>query len=245
MNRTNYRMIMRKVASLEHQLEDARNEMVEEQEIFYASTNESKNLITELKSELDAARGEIAEMKRSGMSDSVETKQAVSQLQEALGTIRILKESLDEAEQASLEVDNLKAELADSMALQLQKMKDSDEEKAKLKEEMENLETEIAVLRNTKAGEGVAGMQKATQLAENLKLGLVNLWRDAYWMPNVSALVHFLIWRMKCPVSRLKTASSRRNLPLLAQMMPRPLPNWKRNWQMQPVDLTRWKAEKR
>jgi len=159
-----------KVASLERQLEDARNEMVEEQEIFYASTNESKNLITELKSELDAARGEIAEMKRSGMSDSVETKQAVSQLQEALGTIRILKESLDEAEQASLEVDNLKAELADSMALQLQKMKDSDEEKAKLKEEMENLETEIAVLRNTKAGEGVAGMQKATQLAENLQV---------------------------------------------------------------------------
>ena len=159
-----------KVASLERQLEDTRNEMVEEQEIFYASTNESKNLITELKSELDAARGEIAEMKRSGMSDSVETKQAVSQLQEALGTIRILKESLDEAEQASLEVDNLKAELADSMALQLQKMKDSDEEKAKLKEEMENLETEIAVLRNTKAGEGVAGMQKATQLAENLQV---------------------------------------------------------------------------
>jgi chromosome segregation ATPase len=159
-----------KVASLERQLEDSRNEMVEEQEIFYASTNESKNLITELKTELDAARGEIAEMKRSGMSDSVETKQAVSQLQEALGTIRILKESLDEAEQASLEVDNLKAELADSMALQLQKMKESDEEKAKLKEEMENLETEIAVLRNTKAGEGVAGMQKATQLAENLQV---------------------------------------------------------------------------
>jgi chromosome segregation ATPase len=159
-----------KVASLERQLEDTRNEMVEEQEIFYASTNESKNLITELKSELDAARGEIAEMKRSGMSDSVETKQAVSQLQEALGTIRILKESLDEAEQASLQVDNLKAELADSMALQLQKMKESDEEKANLKEEMENLETEIAVLRNTKAGEGVAGMQKATQLAENLQV---------------------------------------------------------------------------
>ena len=66
-----------KVASLERQLEDTRNEMVEEQEIFYASTNESKNLITELKTELDAARGEIAEMKRSGMSDSVETKQAV------------------------------------------------------------------------------------------------------------------------------------------------------------------------
>jgi chromosome segregation ATPase len=159
-----------KVASLERQLEDSRNEMVEEQEIFYASTNESKNLITELKGELDAAREEIADMKRSGMSDSVETKQAVSQLQEALGTIRILKESLDELENASLEVDNLKAELADSMDLQLQKMKDSDEEKARLREEMENLETEIAVLRNTKAGESVAGMQKATQLAENLQV---------------------------------------------------------------------------
>ncbi len=164
-----------KIASLERQLEDSRNEMVEEQEIFYASTNESKNLITELKTELDAARAEIAQMKATGASDSVETRQAVSQLQEALGTIRILKESLDEAEKASLEVDNLKSELADSMGLQLQKMKESDEEKAKLKENIQNLESEIAVLRNSNVGEGIAGIQKATELAKNLQVAQVEI----------------------------------------------------------------------
>ena len=85
-----------RLKNLETQLEDSRNEMFEEQEIFQETTNESKILVSELKTELDAARDEIAQMKRSGITESVETKQAVLQLQEALGTIRILQESLEE-----------------------------------------------------------------------------------------------------------------------------------------------------
>ena len=34
-------------------------------------------------------------MKSAGFTESVETQQAVAQLQEALGTIRVLKESLE------------------------------------------------------------------------------------------------------------------------------------------------------
>ena len=97
-----------RLTNLEMQLEDARNEMFEEQEIFQETTSESKMLVSELKTELEAARAEIAQMKKSGVTESVETKQAVAQLQEALGTIRILQESLQEAEAANLEVDNLR-----------------------------------------------------------------------------------------------------------------------------------------
>ena len=61
--------------------------------------------------------------------DSLETKQAVSQLQEALGTIRILKESLEQSEQANLELDNLRAEIADSMAKQISMMKINEEDR--------------------------------------------------------------------------------------------------------------------
>ena len=110
--------------NLEMQLEDARNEMFEEQEIFQETTSESKILVSELKTELEAARGEIAQMKKSGISESVETKQAVAQLEEALGTIRILQESLQEAEAANLEVDNLRSELADTMTGQLAKFEE-------------------------------------------------------------------------------------------------------------------------
>ena len=49
----------------------------------------------------------------------METRQAVSQLQEALGTIRILQESLEESEQANVKVDNLRSELAEAMSTQL------------------------------------------------------------------------------------------------------------------------------
>ena len=115
--------------NLEMQLEDARNEMFEEQEIFQETTSESKILVSELKTELEAARAEIAQMKSSGISESLETKEAVAQLQEALGTIRILQESLQEAEAANLEVDNLRSELADTMTGQLAKFEDVENEK--------------------------------------------------------------------------------------------------------------------
>ena len=52
----------------------------------------------------------------------METRQAVSQLQEALGTIRILQESLEESEQANVEVDNLRSELAEAMSTQLNEL---------------------------------------------------------------------------------------------------------------------------
>ena len=90
------------IASLEEQLVQTHNKLLSEQENLVNQTDESQDLVLDLKSELDKAREEIARMKTAGLGDSVETRQAVSQLQEALGTIRILKESLDEAESTTL-----------------------------------------------------------------------------------------------------------------------------------------------
>ncbi len=155
--------------NLEMQLEDARNEMFEEQEIFQETTSESKILVSELKTELEAARAEIAQMKKTGVSESVETKQAVVQLQEALGTIRILQESLQEAEAANLEVDNLRSELADTMAGQLAKFEEIEDEKLKLTEEIQNLETEIALLRDSNSGAQVAQLKSSSDLSTKLE----------------------------------------------------------------------------
>jgi len=154
--------------NLEMQLEDARNEMFEEQETFQETTSESKILVSELKTELEAARAEIAQMKKSGFSESVETKQAVAQLQEALGTIRILQESLQEAEAANLEVDNLRSELADTMTGQLAKFEEVEEEKNKLKDEILNLETEISLLRESNSGAQVAQLKSSSDLQSQL-----------------------------------------------------------------------------
>ena len=164
-----------KVDNLNRQLEDTRNEMIEEQELFYTTTTESKNIVNELKSELDNAREEIAKMKASGMSDSVETKEAVAQLQEALGTIRILQESLEEAEQANLEVDNLKSELADAMSSQLENLKGQEDEKLMLAQQIEDLETEIAVLRENKSGSALQTNSQNKQLIDDLKVAQVEI----------------------------------------------------------------------
>ena len=153
--------------NLEMQLEDARNEMFEEQEIFQETTSESKILVSELKSELEAARLEIAQMKRSGISESVETKEAVAQLQEALGTIRILQESLQEAEAANLEVDNLRSELADTMSGQLAKFEEVENEKRNLQDQVQNLEAEIALIRETNGGSQVAQLEPALIYKQN------------------------------------------------------------------------------
>ncbi|MEK9773541.1 MAG: hypothetical protein VW576_08230, partial [Opitutae bacterium] len=154
--------------NLEMQLEDARNEMFEEQEIFQETTSESKILVAELKTELEAARAEIAQMKRSGVSESVETKQAVAQLEEALGTIRILQESLQEAEAANLEVDNLRTELADTMAGQLSKFEEVESEKSNLQNKVLNLEAEIALLRESNSGTQVAQLRSSADLQAKL-----------------------------------------------------------------------------
>ena len=157
-----------RLKNLETQLEDSQNEMFEEQEIFQETTNESKILVSELKTELDAARAEIAQMKRSGITESVETKQAVLQLQEALGTIRILQESLEEAEAANLEVDNLRTELADAMSGQLEKFQENENDKTNLQNEIENLEAEIALLRESNSGTQVAQLKSNSALQAQL-----------------------------------------------------------------------------
>ena len=155
--------------NLEMQLEAARNEMFEEQATFQETTSESKILVSELKTELEAARSEIAQMKKTGFSESVETKQAVAQLQEALGTIRILQESLQEAEAANLEVDNLRSELADTMSEQLAKFEEVEGEKNKLKDEILNLETEISLLRESNSGAQVAQLKSSSELQVQLE----------------------------------------------------------------------------
>ena len=154
----------KRLTNLEMQLEDAKNEMFEEQELFQEATSESKILISELKTQLDAARSEIAQMKRSGVTESVETKQAVTQLQEALGTIRILQESLQEAESANLEVDNLRSELADTMSGQLTKFQEVENQKEGLQEKIQSLEAEIVLLRDANSGSQVAQLQSRADL---------------------------------------------------------------------------------
>ena len=159
-----------RIKNLELQLEDAQNEALEGQEIFQETTNESKILVSQLRTELNAARKEIASMKAAGITDSVETRQAVAQLQEALGTIRILQESLQEAEASNLEVDNLRSELADVMSGQLEKFRDVEDEKETLKSKINNLEAEIAILRTQNNGSEVAQLQSNAELKSKLAL---------------------------------------------------------------------------
>ena len=152
------------------QLEDTRNQLLAEQENQADQSNESKELVLDLKSELDVARTEISRMKSAGLGESVETKQAVSQLQEALGTIRILQESLEEAEQVNLEVDNLRTELANSMESQLLSLQRADDEKRILRQQAEDLESEIVILRNQGLGAGVQFQKSNASLMEELEV---------------------------------------------------------------------------
>jgi chromosome segregation ATPase len=158
------------IGSLERQLEDTRNQLLAEQENQADYTNETKDLILDLKSELVVARQEIARMKSAGMGESVQTKQAVSQLQEALGTIRILQESLEEAEKVNLEVDNLRSQLANSMESQLLELQSVEDEKADLRKKTNDLEAEIALLRENKLGSGVQFQKSNAELIENLEV---------------------------------------------------------------------------
>ena len=158
-----------KTKSLEGQLQLLREKLIEEQENLSRQSVESKDLIIDLKSELDQAREEINRMRSVGATDSLETKQAVSQLQEALGTIRILKESLEQSEQANLELDNLRAEIADSMAKQISMMKINEEDRKKLTDKIADLEAEILIFRDRDASNGLSSKQLVASLNENLK----------------------------------------------------------------------------
>ena len=168
-----------KIASLEGQLSKFKEKLRDEQESLVQQTMESKDLIFDLKSELDAAREEIARMKTVGATESLETKTAVSQLQEALGTIRVLKESLEESQQANLELDNLRNELADSMDRQIAQVKRDEEQKAKLQQKISDLEAEILIFRNNESADAVKTKNLISDLNEKLKkseqeIGILN-----------------------------------------------------------------------
>lgn len=157
-----------KIISLEQQLDDARAQLMMEEDNLVEQARDSKDLMIELKSELDAAREEIARMKTAGLGDSVETRQAVSQLQEALGTIRVLQESLNEAESVNLEVDNLRSELANAMSTQLNELQKSEDEKISLQQKVNGLEAEIEILREQGSESSLAQKQIVADLKVKL-----------------------------------------------------------------------------
>ena len=157
------------IANLEEQLVGTHNKLLSEQENLVNQTDESQDLVLDLKSELDKAREEIARMKNAGLGESVETRQAVSQLQEALGTIRILKESLEEAESYNLEVDNLRAELADAMSTQINTIQSTEADKGKLVGQISDLEAELMIMREEGKGASLERKKMVAQLNKDLK----------------------------------------------------------------------------
>ena len=157
------------IINLEQQLEDTQTQLLIEEENLVLQARDSKDLLLELKSELDAAREEIARMKTAGLGESVETRQAVSQLQEALGTIRILQESLDEAESVNLEVDNLRSELANAMSTQLNELQRSEDEKLNLQNKVKDLDAEIAIIREQGVGSSLSQKNLIADLQEKLR----------------------------------------------------------------------------
>ena len=157
------------IKALENQLENTRKDLLLKEEELADLANGSEELMLDLKSELDATREQIARMKRAGMGDSVQTEKAVSQLQEALGTIRVLQESLDESEKVHLEVDSLKADLADAMESQMAEIQRADDEKKQLRQKTKDLEAEIAMLREEREGTGVGFQKLNAELREQLE----------------------------------------------------------------------------
>jgi hypothetical protein len=158
-----------KINSLEGQLQNSKDKLLSEQENLVEQTMQSKDLIFDLKAELDSAREEIARMKSVGNTDSLEAQKAVAQLQEALGTIRILKESLEESEKASFELDSLRSELADSMERQIAQVKNDEDQKSRLNQKISDLEAEILIFRNKEDAEGVQTKKLVADLNEKLR----------------------------------------------------------------------------
>jgi len=158
----------KRIKSLEAQLENTRKELHLKEENLADLASGSEELMLDLRSELDTTRAQISRMKRAGMGSTQETEKAISQLQESLGTIRILQESLDEAEQVNLEVDTLRADLANAMETQMAEIQRSEDEKKQLRQKAKDLETEIAMLRDQRQGTGVGFQKLNAQLREQL-----------------------------------------------------------------------------
>jgi chromosome segregation ATPase len=159
----------RQIQALESQLENTRKELSLKGEELADLAGGSEELMLDLKAELDTTRQQVARMKRAGMGDSVETEKAISQLQEALGTIQILKEGLEDAELVNLEVDTLRSNLADAMESQMTELQRSDDEKKQLRQQAKNLESEIAMLRDQRQGAGVGFQKLNAELREQLE----------------------------------------------------------------------------
>jgi chromosome segregation ATPase len=156
------------VSALEHQLEQTREQLAATQSTLYDRTDQSKGLIRDLKNELDETRIEIARLKTSGSGNSIEVQQAVAQLQEALGTIRVLKESLDQADLVNGEVDGLRSELANAMQFQLADLERSELEKERLRKNLSDLQLEVEMLSEDGAGRNVNYAKSFARLNEQL-----------------------------------------------------------------------------
>jgi chromosome segregation ATPase len=156
------------VSALEHQLEQTREQLAATQATMYDRTDQSKGLIQDLKNELDETRIEIARLKTAGSGNSIEAQQAVAQLQEALGTIRVLQESLDQADQVNGEVDGLRSELANAMQSQLADLERSELEKERLRKNISDLQLEVEMLAEDGAGRNVNYAKSFARLNEQL-----------------------------------------------------------------------------
>jgi len=156
------------VAALEHQLEQTREQLAATQATMYDRTDQSKGLIQDLKSELDDSRVEIARLKTAGSGNNIEAQQAVAQLQEALGTIRVLQDSLDQADEVNGEVDGLRSELANAMQSQLDDIERSELEKERLRESVSNLQAEVEMLSEDGAGRNANYAKSFARLNEQL-----------------------------------------------------------------------------
>ena len=86
-----------------------------------------------------------------------------------MGTIRVLQESLEESEKVYLEVDSLKADLADAMESQMAEIQRADDEKKQLRQKTKDLESEIAMLREEREGTGVGFQKLNAELREQLE----------------------------------------------------------------------------
>ena len=158
-----------RVAALELELENARNQLLTEQSSGRDRTAESAIIIGDLKRELDITRKEMARLRNAGAGDAVATEQLAAQLQEALGQIRILQENLAESENVGGQVDSLRGELSQAMQTHLADIERGRLEKERLQAKVADLEVEVKVLTDEGAGQTVKYRQALARMAEQVK----------------------------------------------------------------------------
>ena len=210
-------------------MENTRKDLLLKEEELADLANGSEELMLDLKSELDTTREQIARMKRAGMGDSIETEKAVSQLQEALGTIRVLQESLRIGE-SPFGGGFLKADLADAMESQMAEIQRADDEKKQLRQKTKDLESEIAMLREDREGTGVGFQKLNAELREQLeapKLKLPNLKKERP-RPRIRELPPWLKSRKSLLRRKTEIKSCRQPLPMDLRARPRRSSCWKR-----------------